>query len=83
MIKVLFLFDGTVSPGMSGGPILYFDELEQVWTLLAITTAAIIDRSTSPDNRISVGFSTGYSLGVPARIFADYYKSVNSLKKNK
>ena len=79
--KGLFLFDGTVSPGMSGGPVLYFDEQKQTWTLLAIMTAAIVDRSTTPDNRISIGFSTGYSLGVPARIFSDYYDSKNAANK--
>lgn len=61
--SIQVLFDGSVSPGMSGSPALYFDNGTQQWGLLAVVQSTVIDYSVSKDNRLQVGFSADFSTG--------------------
>ena len=62
----LQIFNGTSSPGMSGGPILRFNEYIDEWEIVSILLGGLIDNYTTVEDRISlnVGFSSGFCYGI-------------------
>jgi len=72
--NVFHLFDGTASPGMSGGPIFIYNYEINQWKMVSILSGGIIDDylKTDIDTSIYVGSGSGFCYGIsPIYLFRD------------